>query len=87
MAEKRKKKSNFSIKRLIYNDKYLIIFSLLLAVVVWVVTSLNIGIDETKTVKIDVPISLGDEVSEQLGMQYYSFQNTIQVSVTVSGAK
>lgn len=87
MAEKSNKKSNFSIKRLIYNDKYLIIFSLVLAVLIWIVTSLNIGTDETKTVKVDVPIALGDEVSEQLGMQYYSLQDTIQVSVTVSGAK
>lgn len=87
MAEKEKKKSGFSIRRLVYNDKYLIIFALVLAVLIWIVTSLNIGTDETKTIKVDVPISLSDEMSEQLGMQYYSFQDTIQVSVTVSGAK
>lgn len=87
MAEKKVSKSNFSIKRLIYNDKYLIIFSLCLAVLVWTVTSLNIGIDETKTIKVDVPITLGDEVSEQLGMQYYSLHNSIELNVTISGAK
>lgn len=87
MAEKNTKKTNFSLKRLIYNDKYLIIFSLCLAVLVWTVTSLNIGIDETKTIKVDVPISLGDEVSEQLGMQYYSLHDTLELSVTISGAK
>ena len=58
---KNKKKSGFSIRRLIFNDKYLIITSLLLAVIVWVVTSLNIGTDESKTIRIDVPIKLGDE--------------------------
>lgn len=87
MAENNTKKTNFSLKRLIYNDKYLIIFSLCLAVLVWTVTSLNIGIDETKTIKVDVPISLGDEVSEQLGMQYYSLHDTLELSVTISGAK
>lgn len=76
-----------SLKKLVFNDKYLIIFSLLLAILVWIVTSLNIGTDEAKTIKLNVPISLGDEVSEQLGMQYYSFQETIDINVTISGAK
>lgn len=82
-----KKKKGFSIRRLIFNDKYLIITSLLLAVIVWVVTSLNIGTDESKTIKVDVPIKLGDEVSEQLGMQYYTLQDTIELNVTITGAK
>lgn len=81
------KKSNFSIRRLIYNDKYLIIVSLLLAVVIWIATSLNAGTTETKVIKMDVPIKLGDEISEQLGMQYYSLQDNIEISVTISGAK
>ena len=80
-------KKGFSIRRLIFNDKYLIITSLLLAVLVWVITSLNIGTNESKTIKVDVPISLGDEVSEQLGMQYYTLQNTIELNVTVTGPK
>ncbi|MBQ7204010.1 MAG: hypothetical protein IJS03_08380 [Eubacterium sp.] len=81
------KKKSFSIRRLIFNDKYLIITSLLLAMVVWIVTSLNIGTNETKTIKVNVPIQLGDEVSDQLGMQYYTLQDTIELSVTISGAK
>lgn len=85
MANKSKK--GFSIRRLIFNDKYLIITSLLLAVIVWVVTSLNIGTDESKTIRVDVPIKLGDEVSEQLGMQYYTLQDTIELNVTITGAK
>ena len=80
-------KKGFSIRRLIFNDKYLIITSIILAVIVWVVTSLNIGTDETKTIKVDVPIKLGDEVSEQLGMQYYTLQDTIELNITITGAK
>ena len=82
-----KEKSNFSLRRLIFNDKYLIITSLLLAVLVWIVTSLNIGIDESKTIKMTVPITLGDEVSEQLGTQYYTLHDTVELSVTITGAK
>ncbi len=81
------KKKNFSIKRLIYNDKYLIIISLVLAVIIWGATSLNIGTDESKTIRVSVPIELGDEVSEQLGMQYYSLKDTVDLNVTVTGAK
>ena len=82
-----KEKSNFSLKRLIFNDKYLIITSLLLATLVWIVTSLNIGIDETKTIKMTVPIVLGDEVSEQLGTQYYTLHDAVELNVTITGAK
>ena len=80
-------KKNISIRKLIFNDKYLIIFSLILALIVWVITSLNIGTDETKTITVDVPISLSDELSEQVGMKYYSLQDSVSVNVTISGAK
>ena len=76
-----------SIKKLIFNDRYLIIVALVLAVIVWIVTSLNIGDVESKTIKINAPIKLGDEMSEQLSMQYYSLQDSIEISVTFSGAK
>ncbi|MGN0522962.1 MAG: YbbR-like domain-containing protein [Eubacterium sp.] len=80
-------KKRFSIKNIIYNDKYLIVFSLLLAVVVWTATSINIGTDESKNVKLTVPITLGDEVSEQLGMQYFSLKDSVDISVSISGPK
>ena len=81
------KKIKQRLKKLIFNDRYLIIVSLLLAIVVWIVTSINIGDVESKTIKLSVPVSLGDEVSEQLSMQYYSLQDTIDINVTFSGAK
>ena len=84
MAEKNIRKS---IKKLIFNDRYLIIVSLVLAVIVWIITSLNIGDVESKTIKIQAPIKLGDEMSEQLSMQYYSLQDSIDINVTFSGAK
>ena len=84
MADKNK---DISLRRLIANDKSLIVVALLLAVLIWIITSLNIGTDETKTVNIEVPISLSDEFSQQMGMQYYSLQDTVELSVTVSGAK
>ncbi len=82
-----KKSAGFSIRRLIYNDKYLIIFSLILAVFVWIATSLSIGTDESKTISVNVPITLADELSSQLGMQYYSIKDNVDINVTIKGAK
>ncbi|MBQ7740034.1 MAG: hypothetical protein IJT65_02195 [Eubacterium sp.] len=76
-----------TFSQLIYNDKALIIVALILAVIVWTIASLNIGTDETKTIKAEVPIKLGDELSEQIGMQYYSLHDTVEVSVSISGPK
>lgn len=83
----KKKKHGFSFSKLIYNDKYLFVLSIFLAVVVWITSSISVGSQETRTVKVDVPIKLSGQVSEQLGMQYYTLQDTVEVSVTVSGAK
>ena len=81
------KKIRGKLKKLIFNDKYLVIVSLLLAVVVWIVTSINIGDKVQRTITIDAPIKLSDEASEQLGMQYYSLQDSVELKVTLSGAK
>lgn len=85
--ENKEKKSNFSLRRLIYNDKYLIIVSLILAVVIWIGTSLNVGTAESKTITVSAPITLSDEISEQLGMKYFSLQDSVDIKVTISGAK
>lgn len=85
--DNKKKKQSFSFSKLIYNDKYLFGLSVILAVVVWITSSLSIGTEESRTIKIDVPIKLGDQVSEQLGMQYYTLHDTVEISVSVSGAK
>lgn len=84
---KNKKRHSFSFSKLIYNDKYLFALSIFLAVVVWITSSISVGSEETRTVKVEVPIKLSDQISEQLGMQYYTLQDTVEVSITVSGAK
>lgn len=80
-------KKHFSLSSLIYNDKYLIILSLFLAVLVWIGSSLSVGTDENRTIKANIPVSLSDKMSEQLGMEYFSLQNDIDLNVTINGAK
>ena len=72
---------------MIYNDKYLIVTSLILAIIVWVVTSISIGDDETRHVKVEMPLTLSSKVAEQLGMQFYTIRDSIEVDVTVVGKK
>ncbi len=87
MEENKKAKSKFNVKKLITNDKYLIILSLALAIIIWTVTSINVGVDQEKTIKVEVPIKLGNQVADNLGMQFYSSQETVQISVKLRGAK
>lgn len=81
------KKHSISLRKVINNDKSLVVVVLILAVIIWTITSLNIGTDETRTVDVEVPITLSDQLSKQVGMKYYTLQNTVDLNVTISGAK
>ena len=83
MADSSKNENKSFFYKLVYNDKYLIFFSLFLAVLVWISTSISVGTDESKKIKIDVPVTISDELSQQLGMEYFSLQDSIELSVTV----
>ena len=87
MADSSKNENKSFFYKLVYNDKYLIFFSLFLAVLVWISTSISVGTDESKKIKIDVPVTISDELSQQLGMKYFSLQDSIELSVTVKGPK
>ena len=86
MAEKKRKKSKFSIKKLIYNDKYLIIISIVLAVIVWIVTSMSLSPETTKTITVSLPVDFSDSAAEQLGLKCYG-DEVVDVDVTVSCKK
>ena len=75
MADSSKNENKSFFYKLVYNDKYLIFFSLFLAVLVWISTSISVGTDESKKIKIDVPVTISDELSQQLGMEYFSLQD------------
>lgn len=80
-------KKHFSVTNIIFDNKYLFVLCMLLAVVVWIATSLSVGTDENRTIKVDTNINLEDQMSEQLGMKYFSLQNSAEIKVTISGAK
>ena len=70
MADKNKKKK-FSLKKLIYNDKYLIVFSIIAAVIVWVSTSMSLSPETTKTITVAVNVDFSDSAADQLGIKCY----------------
>lgn len=84
MAAKKKKK--FSIRKLVYNDKYLIALSILAAIVIWVVTSISYSPETTKKIVVPVAVDFSDTLAEQLGIEYYD-STDITVEVTVSCKK
>ncbi|MCH5320422.1 MAG: hypothetical protein J1E36_01585 [Eubacterium sp.] len=82
----KKKNNKFSIRKLIYNDKYLIIISIVLALVIWVVTSINLSPQTTKTITVPVTVDLSGSVAEQLGLKSFG-DDVIDVDVTISCKK
>lgn len=81
-----KKKRKFSLRKLVYNDRYLIICSIIAAVVIWVVTSMNLSPETTKKITVPVSVDFTNTLAEQLGIDYYGNSN-LTVEVTISCKK
>lgn len=76
----------FSIRKLIYNDKYLIIISIILAVIIWIVTSMNLSPETSKTITVPVTVDFSDSAAEQLGIKCFGDEK-VDVDVTISCKK
>ena len=81
-----KKSRKFSIRKLVYNDKYLIAMSILAAIIIWVVTSISFSPETTKKIVVPVAVDFTDTLAQQLGIEYYG-STDITVEVTVSCKK
>jgi YbbR domain-containing protein len=81
-----KKKSSFSLRKLIYNDKYLIIFSIFSAIVLWLLASINLSPEVTKTVTVPLNVDFSNSAAAQLGIKSYG-QSKIDVDVMISCKK
>lgn len=82
----KEKNGEFSIRKLIYNDKYLIIISIILAVIIWIVTSMNLSPETSKTVTVPVTVDFSDSAAEQLGIKCFGDEK-VDVDVTISCKK
>ncbi len=74
------------MRKLIYNDKNLIIISLLAAVCIWIATSMNLSPETTKNISVPLKIDFSDTVTEELGFKCYG-ESSMTVNVTVRAKK
>lgn len=79
-----KSKRHFSLSRLFRNNKFVMVFSLILAILIWVIMSLS-NTNESDTVVSNIPIqiNLSDEATAN-GLEIFS-GNDQTASVTVKG--
>ena len=84
MAEK--KQREYSLRKFIYNDKYLVAISIIAAVIIWVATSMNLSPETAKTITVEVPVDFSDSAAEQLGIKCYG-DSTVSVEVTINCKK
>ncbi len=76
------KKSKFSIKRLIYNDRILMVLSVILGIIVWAIIAWVVDPTYTTDIK-GVPVEFDKTTLEKLGLSVISGQNqTVSVEVT-----
>lgn len=86
MSKPKNEKSKFSMRKLIYNDKYLIIISVLCAICIWIATSMNLSPETTKTISVPVTVDFSGSVTEELGIKCYG-DESFNVDVTVKAKK
>lgn len=74
------------ISDLFYNNRFLLIFSVVVAVVFWLVVVVELGVEVENTVK-NVPVVVDyEKVEENLGLKPFG-ETSFTVDVTVSGKK
>lgn len=80
------KKRRFSFRKLVYNDRYLIVCSIIAAIIIWIISSMNLSPETTKNITVPVTVDFSGTLAEQLGIEYYG-NSEISVEVTVSCKK
>lgn len=81
------KKKNQRISDLFYNNRFLLVFSIVVAVIVWLVVAVEFSPETTKTIK-NVPVKIDySEIKNNLGGLQPFGETDFTVDVTVSGQK
>ncbi|MDD6275339.1 MAG: hypothetical protein PUB20_00720 [Clostridia bacterium] len=79
------KKHKFSLRRLFSNNKFLIAFSIVVAIIFWIVVALEYApIVENEIKDVPVKIEMENSVPDKLGLQVFS-QTEYTVDISVKG--
>ncbi len=79
-----KLKWNFSLNKLMHNDKVMIVLSLIIAIILWAVVMDNVGSDSTTTIRVPVDVSLTNPIAQENGLRVIT-QSLEQVEVVIEG--
>lgn len=87
MSNSEKKTSKFSLRKILYNDKMLVLISLFLSLVVWISISMNVAQDTEVVIRnVAVKIDTNNPVLTQLGLRPFNETETT-VDVTIACKK
>lgn len=84
MSDKEKKPFKITLKKILYNDKLLVVISLFLSLIIWISISLNVAQDtEIVISNVAVKIDTQNPVLTQLGLQPFNgTESTVDVTVS-----
>ena len=71
-------------EKIFYNNKLLLVFSFILAIILWAVVKVNYSEDTTREIK-GVPVTLDASLAEENDYVPFYEKNKLLVDVTVSG--
>ncbi len=78
-------KSKNKLNDLFHNDKFVLVFSLLVAFGIWLAVVINVSPEASRTIK-DVKVTIDTTVPSQFGLEVFG-QSEFYVDVTVQGKK
>ncbi len=78
-------KIKFSLNNLFNNDKFVLVFSLAAALVIWLMVVVNVSEATTRVIQ-DVKVTIDSEVPSQFGLEVFG-EKEFTVDVTVKGKK
>ena len=79
-----KLKWNFSLHKLMHNDKVMVVLSLVIAIILWAVVMDNMGSNSTTTLEVPVSVSLTNPIAQEKDLRVIT-QSLEKVEVVIEG--
>lgn len=80
-------KGKISLHRWLHNDKIMIVFSLIAAIVIWWIVASGPNNITTQEIDITVPITLSNSLAQENNLRVIGNETEVRVRVTVQGAR
>lgn len=78
------KSKKSTIEGLFYNNKFLMVFSVVVAILLWATVKINYSADATRTIS-DIKVNIGNTVSQAEDLEAFFSQESLLAEVEVSG--